>query len=542
MSEEAAKLLDQMLDRENELSPGNATFKGIHDYDELWDDPGPEGLAAYLAFVDDFAARVNAAARGASGDDALDLALARSHLAHLDVHLRTMDTARRNPLGIPSGVVSIIFIMFVRNYAPLEERLGAIRARLEKVPAYCAEAKKLFRKPVALFVSLAAEAAAQVGPFLTQVIPAGAEKERSPQAAALRAAGEKAAAAIADFMAHVRGLPTRPDFAAGREAFDRLLAEHHLLDFDADKLQAFGEDALVRVELEMARLARKIRKGATAAQLVEEMKQDHPNADGVLDFYRHWMDRSRRFVVERDICALPEGEILEVIPTPEFERPFIPYAAYMSPAPYEKEQRGFFYVTPVDPSLPADVQRQKLSGHNNYKVPVVALHEGYPGHHLQLCWANRVGRRIRREAHSNVFVEGWALYCEEMMREKGFYENDRVLLGQKRDTLWRAVRVVVDVALHTGQMSFDQAVAFMMDRIGMERVNAEAEVKRYCYSPTQPMSYLVGKHEIMALRDDYFRRDREATLRDFHNDLLALGSMPVKLAREAVFARMIPGS
>jgi uncharacterized protein (DUF885 family) len=309
-----------------------------------------------------------------------------------------------------------------------------------------------------------------------------------------------------------------------------------VLEFDADSLLAFGRESVAQVEAEMKTLAAEIRAGAAPADLIEDFKKDHPAAEEVLDFYRAWMDRSRAFVVEKDLCAIPEGEELEVIPTPGFERAVIPYAAYMPPAPYEKRQKGFFYVTPVEPDAPAEEREQKLAGHNRVKVPVVALHEGYPGHHLQLCRANRVANRIRRETHSTPFIEGWALYCEEMMREQGFYEDLRMVLGQKKDTLWRAARVVLDASLHTGRMTYEEAVAFLVDKVSLERVNAEAEVNRYIYTPTQPMSYLVGKREIMALRDEYYRKHPGSPLRAFHDRLLAVGSLPVRLVREAVLA------
>jgi uncharacterized protein (DUF885 family) len=525
-----------MLDRENELSPPGATFKGLHDYDEEWDAPGPEGIAEYQEYVDEYSGLLEAAALDARGDDAVDVALARARLSRDDTYLRLMAEPRRNPIGVPGTVTQTIFVMVARDYAPPAERFGAVRARLEKVPAYCEQAKRTLERPVARFTALAEKVAAQGGPFLSRVVPAAAEKASVKGAGALREAGERAAAALADYVAYAKSLPSREDFAAGREAFDRLLREHHVLEFDADSLLAFGRESVAQVEAEMKTLAAEIRAGAAPADLIEDFKKDHPAAEEVLDFYRAWMDRSRAFVVEKDLCAIPEGEELEVIPTPEFERAVIPYAAYMPPAPYEKRQKGFFYVTPVEPDAPAEEREQKLAGHNRVKVPVVALHEGYPGHHLQLCRANRVANRIRRETHSTPFIEGWALYCEEMMREQGFYEDLRMVLGQKKDTLWRAARVVLDASLHTGRMTYEEAVAFLVDKVSLERVNAEAEVNRYIYTPTQPMSYLVGKREIMALRDEYYRKHPGSPLRAFHDRLLAVGSLPVRLVREAVLA------
>jgi uncharacterized protein (DUF885 family) len=130
-------------------------------------------------------------------------------------------------------------------------------------------------------------------------------------------------------------------------------------------------------------------------------------------------------------------------------------------------------------------------------------------------------------------AEGWALYCEEMMHEQGFFADERVRLLQLRDQLWRACRVIVDVGLHTGKMSFNDAVSFLVRKAKLERGIAAAEVRRYCENPTQPMSYVVGKLLIHELREDY-RADRgEAfSLRQFHDDLLSHGTIPIALVRE----------
>jgi len=533
---DVTKLLDGMLDRENELSPVSATFKGLHDYDELWDDPGPEGEVAWLAYLDEYIPAVERAAETASGDDALDLRLAHARLANYDVHARGIQDQRKNPLGVPATVVNAAFVMLVREYAPLKERLGAVRARLEKVPAYCARAKRLFERPVDRFTALADEMVKHSGAFLTQVIPAAATGDAAGYADGLRAAGEKAAAALDDFIAHVKRRPQSPAFAAGRANFNRLLQEHHLLPFDATSLRAFGEDQFRKLQREIKEVAWRIDPKKTPLEIIADLKHNHPRADGVLAFYRDWMEKARRFVLDKNLCGIPPREELEVIETPAFERATIPFAAYMSPACYEPRQNGFFYVTPVDPQAPPEEQEQKLQGHSADKVPVTALHEGYPGHHLQLCWANRQTRRIRKEGDSNVTVEGWALYCEEMMREQGFYADDRIILGQKRDLLWRAVRVIVDAGLHAFDLPFDAAVNMLIEKVGMERVNAEAEVKRYVYTPTQPMSYLVGKELIMRLRADFMKKNAGAAPRLFHDRVLSCGSQPAGIVREMVLA------
>ncbi|TMQ64162.1 MAG: DUF885 domain-containing protein [Candidatus Eisenbacteria bacterium] len=225
--------------------------------------------------------------------------------------------------------------------------------------------------------------------------------------------------------------------------------------------------------------------------------------------------------------------------TPVFERSTLPYAAYLPPAPFDEDQTGFFYVTPIDLSRRKEEQEQQLEGHNYAGLPLTVVHEAFPGHHLQLCHANRSGSRLRRLADSNVFAEGWALYCEDLMHEQGFFVDRITRLYQLKDLLWRACRVVIDVGLHTGTMSFMQAVDYLVDQAMLERVNAVIEVKRYTMTPTQPMSYLVGKLELLAIRRDAEQRlgDR-FSLAEFHRALLASGTLQPALVREELKARL----
>jgi uncharacterized protein (DUF885 family) len=270
-------------------------------------------------------------------------------------------------------------------------------------------------------------------------------------------------------------------------------------------------------------------------KLVEELEEYHPAADQLEETYRREMMAARDFVREKRLVTIPVGEELEIRPTLPFDRPTLPYAAYMSPAPFEKEQKGFFYVTPIDVAQPPEAQRAQLKGHPSYGIPVIALHEGYPGHHLQLVLANRTKSKVRRVLATTVFMEGWALYCEEMMHEAGFYSDPRTVLFKLKNQLWRDCRVLIDVGIHTGAMTYDQAVDLLVDAAKLQKVHAEKEVTRYTGSPTQPMSYVIGKKQILELRRDYQKKMADKfQLREFHDRLLGFGSIPVVLIRKAM--------
>jgi uncharacterized protein (DUF885 family) len=248
------------------------------------------------------------------------------------------------------------------------------------------------------------------------------------------------------------------------------------------------------------------------------------------------MHASRQFIIDHDLVTIPPGETLEIQETPAFQRATLPFAAYLAPGPFEKKQEGVFWVTPVDPDLPEDERETRLRGHPYGKIAVTAIHEGYPGHHLQLVRGNAASTLPRKIAGSTLFVEGWAFYCEEMMEQQGFITDPASKLLRLADQLWRACRIVIDVGIHTRGMSVEDAIKMLVEVAGMEEPDATAELHRYTQSPTQPMCYLMGKLELMKIADEYRSMKGPAfNLKAFHDELLSFGSLTPKLMRKMLF-------
>ncbi len=218
--------------------------------------------------------------------------------------------------------------------------------------------------------------------------------------------------------------------------------------------------------------------------------------------------------------------------TPEKDRAITPYAAYLAPAPFEKEQKGQFWVTPVDKKLSKDKKIRQLKEHALWHLPVTVLHESYPGHHLQLCWANKLDSHVRKHYHNTPYCEGWALYCERLMDEVDYLNDPRYKLCRLKDKLWRAARIILDVSLQTGEMSMEEAVKFFVEKVHLAENCALAEVRRYTLSPTYPLSYMLGKLEILKLREEMKKTlGKKFSLAKFHKELLERGTIPLKLAK-----------
>jgi uncharacterized protein (DUF885 family) len=318
----------------------------------------------------------------------------------------------------------------------------------------------------------------------------------------------------------------RGTFAIGRDAVDAWLKERELLDHDAVSLRAWGAEFYGETEAAL--------NGAALEQghqdwraAVEALRQDHPSEETLVETYRTEMERSRAAVATAALATVPYGEDLVVEAMPEFQRPTYPYAAYVAAGPFESSRRGRFWVTLPDPGDDEKTRRERLEGHPRAGIAVIACHEGYPGHHLQLTVAADQPSLARKAIRSNLMVEGWGLYVEELMTELGYLDSPATRLLRLKDLLWRAARVTVDVGLATGEMSFDDAVRFMVERPRLEPPNAVAEVRRYTLTPLQPSSYALGRAAILALRDK--ARAAGWGMRLFHDRVLGAGSLPPKL-------------
>ena len=197
-----------------------------------------------------------------------------------------------------------------------------------------------------------------------------------------------------------------------------------------------------------------------------------------------------------------------------------------APGLYDKDPGGFFFIPTYDPKSPNFYIRAAIEDPR----PILG-HEGIPGHFLQISISNGLANEIRREHGDGVFIEGWALYTEEMLMRTGLYPEGSAAQGQiLRLSRYRAARIGVDVNLHTGRWSFEEAVKYFMEAGGLDRESAEGEAAGAAASPSQKITYMVGKWQIMRLLGRY--RDREGsrfTVGAFHDALLANGSLPLSV-------------
>jgi len=538
---EAAKTFTSLSEEFVELhfkhDPVAATLAGVHDYDHLLPNHSPEGMLARIAWLRDLDQRLVV---GVNWEDLptaqrVDYGLLRARLAGMRADCEDLRTHTRNPVMFPQTALDGLFLLWTRHSLPAQERKEALLDRMIAIPDYLKAARANLNQVPDVFLGVADEVNRSGPGFVDQVARSllesfPSERERIEHAAGRARIGF---AQYQDFLDRELEAKVGGSFAIGERWMNYKLEREHLLGMDCAALAALGAEQVAKTRALLEAEAKRVDPSRTWQELIADAKTRHPEGLTLKEAYQAETERAERFVLEQRVAPIARGTRLEVIDTPVFERAVVPYAAYLPPGPFDEDQTGFFYVTPVDTTRRKEEQQQQLEGHNYAGLSLTTVHEAYPGHHLQLGHANRAGSRLRRLADSNLCAEGWALYCEELMHERGFYLDPLTRLYQLKDLLWRACRVVLDVGLQTGKVTFMQAVDYLREQAMVERVNAVAEVKRYTLTPTQPMSYLVGKLEILAIRAETERRlGSRFDLHDFHAALLGRGTLPPALLRE----------
>jgi uncharacterized protein (DUF885 family) len=538
------------------LDPVAATVAGIHDHDHRMPDMTGPGFGDRDAFVDRWLTELEGIPQQGLGpvertDRALLLADLRGQQA-----VREFARWRRDPGLYSNAVIRGAYYLLIRDgsspgaqteaagrgRAPgpeggvpptegrSEDRLRRLVQRLEHAGDVLAAGRENIdpdRTPP-VWVVVAGEQAAAGATFVRALLPSLAP-DGSPLKHDLLAVGKRAGDALDAYAAWLRDdvmRRARGTWSVGRDTFEALLRERDLTDHTRDTLQKFGQD-LYRETVGRIDAATRELGDSDWRESVARIRKDHPAEQELVATYRGEMERSREATRRAELATFPEREELVVEAMPDFARPTAPYALYVGAGAFEAHRRGRFWVTLPPATDPANVKEERLEGHPRAGIPVIACHEGYPGHHLQLSRAADHPSIARKAVRSNLFVEGWGLYIEELMTELGYLGSPETRLLRLKDVLWRAARVLVDIGLATGSMSFEQAVSFMVDGPKLERPNAIAEVRRYTYDPLQPSSYALGRAAILVLRDRAKRRG--FGMKQFHDTLLAAGSLPPKL-------------
>ncbi|MFO7792910.1 MAG: DUF885 domain-containing protein [Candidatus Saliniplasma sp.] len=523
------KFEEDIFDKFMKRNPIWATHLGIHEYDHLLPDISREKHLKDIEMMEDWKNRLREFEIDELSDENR---MARKLGLHLfDLMLFQMKELRRwekNP-SAPSAIGGGIFPLIKRDFAPIEKRLESIHERIKKIPILLEQEKTKLEEPVKLWIDMAIESAEQLPMLMKLVIMIARQedidKERLEE---LNRSIDEADSALEKYIEWLEEKKNESveDFAIGSEKF-RELIEKRELGHTPDEILEIGEDLLEESKEDMKEYAEQIDDRAEVEEVVEEiMTQTPASFEEALDWYREGLEDAKNFVIEQELATIPDDEEIEVTETPEYLRPLIPYAAYMPPAKFDKVMKGIYIVTPPQ-------NEEDLTNYSYWDVRNTTVHEGYPGHHLQNAAARTHDDIFHLFSRAIETIEGWAHYCEEMMKDHGFDDTPEARLIQTKDIVWRAARIVVDVKLSKGEMDFDEAVDFLVDNAGLKEKDALAEVKRYTQNPAYQLSYLLGKEMLKDLKEEVkSKMGDDYTEKFFHDTILYSGSVPMIYLRE----------
>jgi len=393
------------------------------------------------------------------------------------------------------------------------------------MPFVIEHGKQNLTRPVRLYAQLAIDSARSIDSLFTDSLMTLTKNMSPAEKAELMKARDAAIASIhgfADFLE--KRLPGMPAFKPmGEENYNYLLKNVYYLPIDAKQLEMLGQTELARY------------RGLESMLPDPSLADPNPARAKVIpknqnDFLKAYESREAEMIAylkENHLVPLPPylGRF-EIRQLPEAFKPTSPGGFMNAPGVYDKDSAGFYFIPTYNPQSRNFYIRAAIEDPR----PILG-HEGIPGHFLQLSIANHLKDEIRRQHGDGIMVEGWALYGEEMLMRTGLYPLNSASQGQVlRLARYRAARVGVDVNLHTGRWTFEQAVKYFMEAGGLDREAAEGEAAGAAASPTQKIYYMTGKWQIMRLLGKYRdKKGKNFRLGEFHDDLIRNGSLPLSI-------------
>jgi uncharacterized protein (DUF885 family) len=506
--------------------PVATSDQGEHRYDNRLTDYRMTEVLRRREHVSELLAKVNGvAADGWSKDDRIDRILFQSQLAGVDFFGRQLDPESSDPQVYVNECSNGIFSLLKKDYAPPRTRGLAATARLEQMPGLLRIARANLARPVKLYSSLAIDAIRGGDELYTVSLMTLADGMSPAERRHLGVARDAALKALHDYADWLQaGLPKMPDWQPMGEAqYNYLLKHVLLLPFDAHDVAHLGE-----VELARYRALEAMLMDPTLAS-PDPRRAAHVPKDQAefLASYESRLKEIVSFLKANRLVTIPDYVgAFQIRELPAAFKPTSPGGFMNPPGIYDKDPVGFYFIPTYNPNSGNFYIRAAIEDPR----PILA-HEGIPGHFLQLSIANHLQDEIRRQHSDTVFEEGWALYGEEMLSREGLYPENSVAQAQVlRLSRYRAARIGVDVNLHTGRWNFEQAVGYFMEAGGLDREAAEGEAAGAASSPTQKISYITGKWQIMRLLGRY--RDRQGAefrLGSFHDQLISYGSLPLSV-------------
>lgn len=546
----------QFLEEEMRRQPSLATRLGDHRYDHLLDDLSPEAQREMerrtQQVLDDLPKTIDHAKL--SRDGQIDYEIWVHELKKSLWLLRNQRPFETDPRLYIDMTTGSVFSLLTQSTLPRERNIENATARIAFIPRIVAAAKASLKNPPRIWVEVAIQQNRGAIAFYEKgIFDITGETQGSP----LHAACRRILPSLRDFQEFLEKelLPrANGEWRLGAERFREKLRLELDAGVEADQVLADAEAEAERVHREMAFVSRQLwsryfpnkpvppndeaGRRELILRVVGAVSQEHGKVEELVRDAEATVERIRQFIRERDILKLPEPDRCRIIEMPEFQRGFS--VAYLNPAPpLDPDASSYYAVSPPPRDWDARRVESYLQEYNRHMLQILTIHEAYPGHYVQLEYANRHPSLIRKVYSSGVFAEGWAVYTEQMMLDQGYGEGDLALrLNQLKFYLRAVINAILDHQMHCRDMTDEQAKDLLMNRGFQSEGEALGKIQRAKLSSTQLSTYFVGRMAFDRLRQKVQRQQGEAFhLGRYHEAVLRHGSIPVKYLPELLGAK-----
>ncbi len=547
--DEFQKIAHNYIERELETNPEEATELGDHRFDGRLTDYSPEARAKELATQKEFRDKLNAIdGSQVTGANNVDFRILKENIDYKIFQAEELKEPDWNPLVYNQSLANSLYLLVARDFASPEKRIPNLRQRMEGIPRVIVQAKANLQHPPRVHTETAIEQTQGainlvregLAPLLDRVPQM--KKELAPLQ-------EKAAAALEDYKKWLEKdlLPRSDgDFRLGREKFRKKLRFALASDLSMEEIMKRAQTDLQQTQTAIYETALPLYKKyfpktddktladkhKVTAAVLDKLAEQHPDDATVVGYAQKIVAEATDFVKQHNLVTVP-GVPLDVIAMPEFKRG-VAIAYCDSPGPLEKNGKTFFAVAPTPKDWTKERKESFFREYNNYMIRDLTVHEAMPGHYLQLAHANefRAPTLVRAIFQSGTFIEGWAVYCEQMMAEQG-YGGPEAKMQQLKMRLRAIANAILDQSIHAGNMSEQEAMDLMTKEAFQQEGEAVAKWKRARLTSAQLSTYFVGVSEHLDLRDK--AKSKAGALFDqekYNDQVTSFGGPPVKYVRE----------
>ena len=530
-------------------NPEQATELGDHRFDGKLTDYSSEARTKDLATQKEFRDKLNAIdGTQLTGANKIDFRILKENIDYEIFRAEELKEPEWNPLVYMQSLANSLYLLVARDFAPAEKRIPSLRERMEKIPGVIAQAKANLQHPPRIHTETAIEqtqgainlARTELAPLLDQAPQM--KKDLTPLQ-------EKTAAALEDYKKWLQKdlLPRSDgDFRLGEQKYRKKMRFALASDLPMEEIMKRAKTDLEQTQTAIYETALPLYKKyfpnadqktladkhEVTAAVLGKLAEQHPNDATVVDYAKKISAEATDFVKQHDLVTVPNVP-LDVIAMPEFKRG-VAIAYCDAPGPLEKNGKTFYAVAPTPKDWSKERKESFFREYNNYAIRDLTVHEAIPGHYLQLAHANefRAPTLIRAIFQSGPFIEGWAVYCEQVMAEQG-YGRPEVKMQQLKMRLRAICNAILDQSIHAGNMSEKEAMDLMTKEGYQQEGEAVAKWKRARLTSAQLSTYFVGATEHLDLRAaEQKKLGDQFNLKKYNDQVISYGSPPVKYVRE----------